>query len=108
MKLIFCLKCLDVYNAQYHLKTCTCGETAAFIIEGPQIIYSGKAICIGLDSNDLFNKFIEEYSHTIMSNSEDIEIKSWIIPFSAPHTTHVRNAQLAFEKYCYKSQPLTK
>jgi len=51
MKLLLCLKCNDIFNLDYHEKSCTCGDTKGKYNDKVNAEYSGKhAVPLGFDN----------------------------------------------------------
>lgn len=51
MKLLLCLECDDVFNLDYKIKTCQCGETKGKYIDSLNAVYQGEhAVPLGFDN----------------------------------------------------------
>lgn len=52
MKLLFCLKCHDLFRLIEEPRTCLCGETRGQYIDDLNAIYSGPAITLGINNTE--------------------------------------------------------
>ena len=88
MKLVYCIKCGDIFNINLRYKKCHCGKTSAIAVTWLHVAVRGPGICLGLDNNVL-NKKLIDFQNTIKPDSPDRDLKAWLIPFSAPHVIYV-------------------
>lgn len=94
MKLLYCLKCKDIFNLDNHYKSCTCGGTKGFYISQENIVYSGKnAVCLGLD-----NYSFEEGINNIPLDGRGFQLDSYVIPYYCGSTIRVRDAKKYYNK----------
>ena len=54
MKLLVCANCLDVLRVQNEVRSCRCGQSAAFMHAEHQVTVMGRAIVMGLCSEDMY------------------------------------------------------
>lgn len=52
MKLLFCLKCTDLFNLDYEMKECSCGSVKGRYIDQQVATYAGEsAVPLGFTNN---------------------------------------------------------
>ena len=96
MKLLKCNKCQDIFNVDFTLKTCSCGETKGIHINRKTMVYGGDATCLGIDNNAFAIALNKQ-----PVDGEGIKFESYVIPLWCDSTVKVHN----FDKFNEKSLP---
>ncbi len=61
MKLLLCLKCNDIFNLSYKVKTCSCGETGGQYTDQLNAEYWGfSAVPLGFENRSLRDALIHQ------------------------------------------------
>ena len=70
MKLLMCLKCSDIFNLTYSLKTCSCGESSGRYLNELDAEIKGNCKAIGF-SNGTFIK-----AYKLQKIEDDAQLKT--------------------------------
>ncbi len=80
MKLLLCSECYDVFSLDFHLKSCTCGQTEGKYIDDINAIYAGRsAIPLGFN-----NLTVVEAIKKQPEKGWGEEFKAFVIPKDCP------------------------
>lgn len=64
MKLLYCLKCGDVFNMKEHVeKKCDCGETGGKYVSHNDAIYYGPSVAFGIGSGSFWDAINSRPDH---------------------------------------------
>lgn len=89
MKLVYCMKCGDVFNLTYKYKECDCKDSGGFYSDRENAIYSGKyAVCLGLD-----NYSLAEGIENVPLDGKGVDLYSYVIPYFCDSTIKVDNSK---------------
>jgi hypothetical protein len=56
VKLLICTKCGQIFNLEFHVKYCGCGQTfGKYLEDGDSVEISPKAVCLGVDNKQLIS-----------------------------------------------------
>jgi len=79
MKLLFCLKCNDIFNLNFAGKTCSCNATGGRYLDNINAEYWGDyAIPLGFENNSLKQAIIKQ-----TNNPPGPEFTAFVIPKQA-------------------------
>lgn len=75
MKLLFCLKCSDLFNLDYEVKACSCKKTKGQYTDELNAWYEGPCIPVGISNPSLSEAMRNQ---TITENGPKVD--TWIVP----------------------------
>jgi len=79
MKLLFCLKCNDIFNLSHVGKTCQCGQSGGRYLDNINAEYWGdQVVPLGFENNSLKEAIIRQ-----TNNPPGTEFTAFVIPKQA-------------------------
>lgn len=85
MKLLFCLKCHDLFKLQYFKRSCKCGKVIGWYKNNSEAIVNGKGLSLAIDNNDLAKIIINELPIT-----NKHPISCWVRPHEGELNTNTK------------------